>query len=246
MIMALKFTNTNATGNFVKTLVYGDAGAGKTVLCSTGPSPLILSAERGLLSIADKNIPVIELSTAQDCFDALAFVQGSAEAGNFETINLDSVTDIAEVMLADYKKQYKDPRQAYGQLADDMGEIIRAFRDLQDKHVYFTAKMISILDEYSGLMKYMPGMPGKTLTRALPFFFDEVLALRVQQDEHGNVWRYLQTTLDMQYVAKDRSGKLDAMEQPDLTLLFNKIMAKKEVNNGMITQATEPADTVAF
>ena len=156
----------------------------------------------------------------------------------------------------DYKKQFKDARQSYGQLADDMGGLIRAFRDLAHKNVYFTAKMGSVKDEYSGLLKYSPSMPGKMLTNALPFFFDEVLVLRINQNEHGDSWRYLQTTLDMQFIAKDRSGKLDPMEKPDLTNLFNKIVVtpqaaettkqSKEVENTKEKEKevqAEPADS---
>lgn len=223
--MALKFSSTAEKGSHVKALVYGDAGSGKTKLCGTAPTPVILSAENGLLSLADQNIPVIEISSAKDCFEALAFIQGSQDAKHFETICLDSISDIAEVMLADYKKEYKDPRQAYGQLADDMGDLIRAFRDTTHRHVYFTAKMGTMNDEYSGLLKYIPSMPGKTLTNGLPFFFDEVLVMRVHEGENGDSWRYLQTNLDMQFIAKDRSGKLDKMEKPDLTHLFHKIVS---------------------
>ena len=64
--MALKFTTTKQQANCVKALVYGDAGAGKTKLCATAPTPVILSAESGLLSLADYEIPVIDISTAQD------------------------------------------------------------------------------------------------------------------------------------------------------------------------------------
>ena len=38
------------------------------------------------------------------------------------------------------KKNNKDPRAAYGAMQDKMSEIIRAFRDITNKHVYFTAK----------------------------------------------------------------------------------------------------------
>lgn len=46
----------------VKIVCYGQAGAGKTVLCATTGDhdrTVILSAEAGLLSIADAGIPVI-------------------------------------------------------------------------------------------------------------------------------------------------------------------------------------------
>ena len=72
--MAIKLTTTReqAQNNGVKVLVYGQAGAGKTVLCATTPDhskTVILSAEAGLLSIADADIPVIVIESVQDLMD---------------------------------------------------------------------------------------------------------------------------------------------------------------------------------
>lgn len=225
--MAIKFKSTKDSSGSIKSLVYGEAGAGKTVLCSTAPSPIILSAESGLLSLADHDIPVIEINSAADCTEALNFIKSSQEAAQFSTICLDSISDIAEVMLTDYKAQFTDVRQAYGKLADDMGVIIRDLRGLVDKNVYVTAKIGSISDDYSGIVKYAPSMPGKNLTNSIPFAFDELMVLRLYVDENAKKWRYLQTEGDMQFIAKDRSGKLSAKELPDLSKLYAKILAPK-------------------
>ena len=48
-------------------LMTGPAGSGKTVLCSTAPSPtLIISAEGGLLSIRESNVSAIEVTSVAD------------------------------------------------------------------------------------------------------------------------------------------------------------------------------------
>jgi hypothetical protein len=47
-----------------------------------------------------------------------------------------------------------------------------------------SAKLEKSTDEM-GKMLYNPGMPGKSLTQGLPYFFDEVLALRVERDAEG-------------------------------------------------------------
>jgi hypothetical protein len=75
-------------------------------------------------------------------------------------------------------------------------------------------------------------MPGKTMTNGLSFFFDEVFALRIGKLGDGTTYRYLQTQPDLQYDAKDRSGRLKMVEEPDLTKVFNKIRMKKENDNG--------------
>ena len=62
MAINLKTTSTLAS-NGAKLLVYGQAGAGKTTLAATLPAPIILSAEGGLLSIQDANLPYIEVTS---------------------------------------------------------------------------------------------------------------------------------------------------------------------------------------
>lgn len=239
--MAVKFTTTQQSLRSIKALVYGDAGAGKTVLCSTAPTPVIISAEKGLLSIAKHNIPVIEVENAADVFEARDFILYSSEAKHFQTICLDSVSDIGEVMLSDYKRTEKDPRQAYGRLSDDMGDLIRSFRAIEDRHVYVTAKVGAVTDALTNITKYAPDMPGNMLKKDLPYFFDEVFALRIHQGEkEEDNWRYLQTALDSQYIAKDRSGALDKVERPDLTYIFNKILGGQK-NPAKPTEAVEPS-----
>jgi hypothetical protein len=44
-------------------LVYGQAGAGKTSLIKTLPHPVVLSAEGGLLSIQDADLPYLEITS---------------------------------------------------------------------------------------------------------------------------------------------------------------------------------------
>lgn len=235
--MAIKLTTTGQSSKFVKALGYGDAGVGKTVLCSTAPNPIIISAESGLLSLAHLDIPVIEVNTLEDVQDAYRFVTESEEAKNFETVCLDSITEIAEVMLNKYKKEDKDPRKSYGLLAENMSELIRGFRDLEGRHVYFSAKMTRIEDEHTGISTFRPMMPGKTLVNGLPFFFDEVLALHIGEEDDGTKFRYIQTEPDMQYIAKDRSGNLDVIERPDLTHLFDKVLgnAKPRLSPNQMT-----------
>jgi len=224
--MAIKLTTTQKSSNKVRALVYGDGGVGKTVLCATAPNPIIISAEAGLLSLADKDISVIEVKSIQDVQDAYKFLTESADAKGFETVCLDSITEIAEVLLSQLKADCKDPRQAYGELAEKMTHLIRSFRDIPNYHTYFSAKMTRVEDEHTGIATFRPSMPGRSLLNSIPFYYDEVMALKIGETEEGKSYRYLQTNPTLQYTAKDRSGKLDEMEKPDLTAIFKKILSK--------------------
>lgn len=219
--MELKNTKQVAL-NGVKMLVYGKAGAGKTTLIKTLPNPVILATEKGLLSLSEVELPYIEISTLKDLHEAYSYVLES----EFESIALDSISDIAEVILSAEKKNVKDPRQAYGAMQEQVTDLIRAFRDITGKHVYFSAKLEKTKDEMERIM-YAPSMPGNKIGQALPYFFDEVFALRVEKDADGNNQRALLTDSDGLWEAKDRSGKLDRWEMPHLGNIIKKITGEK-------------------
>lgn len=239
--MSLVFTTTQQASAVagVKALVYGGAGMGKTVLCATAPAPIVISAEAGLLSLRRANIerlfgagrqdvcydlPVIVIKDVKDLQDAYEYVAHNAQAQQFQTVCLDSLSEIGEVVLNNAKRQVKDPRQAYGELIEKMETLVRLFRDLPGKHVYMAAKMEPVKDELTGVVRYMPAMPGSKLGPKLPYFFDEVFRLGVNQTPQGEKYRFLQTQPDLQYEAKDRSGALAPIEPPNLAQVFSKIL----------------------
>lgn len=240
--MALKFTTAANESQLsgVKVLVYAESGVGKTVIAATAPRPVTLSAEAGLLSLRKANLerlfgvanpsitydmPVICINSIEDLKEAYDWCALSAEARQFDTVNIDSITEIAEVVLNNAKRQVKDPRQAYGELIEKMETTVRAFRDLPGKNVCMLAKMEPSKDELTGMVRYGPAMPGAKLGQKLPYFFDEVFRLGINKTPQGEQYRFLQTQPDLQYQAKDRSGALAVMEPPNLTHIFNKILS---------------------
>lgn len=228
--MAIKLTSSAqaAKDNGVKALVFGVAGAGKTSLAATfgDISAVVISCESGLLSIADADLPVIEVQSMADLFEAYAFLTTTEDGQAFKAIVIDSVSEIAEVLLAEEKKSSKDARAAYGNTSERMMELLRAFRDLQGRHVLFITKLEKVKDEMTGALMYGPSMPGQRLGQAIPYLVDEVFALRVEKDTDGNITRWMQTTPDFQWQAKDRSSKLAAFEPPNMREIIRKITGK--------------------
>jgi hypothetical protein len=223
--MILTTTRELAKVSGVKMLVYGKAGMGKTVLCSTAPNPLIISAESGLLSLAAYDLPVIEIASIDDLTNCYNWIANSADANIYDTICLDSISEISEVVLSKEKADNKDGRAAYGETIDKMNLIIRSFRDLTGKHVYFSAKEEYSTDDTTGKSMFCPTMTGKKLTQGLPYFFDEVFHMDMANNAEGQPFRYLRTQPDFNHVAKDRSNMLDEIEAPDLSNIINKILS---------------------
>lgn len=238
--MPIQWTTTSAeaVNHGAKMLVYAGAGDGKTVLCATAPKPVIISAEAGLLSLSKKNlerlygannpgitydVPVMQVTTMGQLIEAYNFFVQDASARYFQTICIDSLSEIGEVVLANAKRGVKDPRQAYGELIEQVVGLAKSFRDLAGWHVYMSAKM-EPMDTGHGVVKFGPSLPGKQLGVQLPYLFDEVFRLGIGQTQQGQKYRFLQTDGDLQYTAKDRSGVLDQLEPPDLTHVINKIL----------------------
>ena len=217
--MAIELRTTKgATVSGVRALVYGGSGVGKTTLIRTLPNPIILSAEAGLLSLSGSDIPYIEITDIEKLKEAYTFVVSS----DYSSVALDSISEIAEICLSAEKKKTKDGRAAYGALAEIIGDLIRAFRDIPGKNIFFIGKMEKVQDG-EGKILYGPSMPGKTLTEGLAYHFDLVMPLIAGKNSEGEVIRALMTQTDGIYQAKDRSGRLEVWESPDLSAIIAKI-----------------------
>lgn len=218
----MQITNTQSmTAQYLKVLVHGASGSGKTRLCgTTGGKTIIISAEAGLLSLRGQNIDVIEIKNMDDLREAYDYLEKDT---TYEWVCLDSISEVAEVVLSTEKGNTKDPRKAYGEMNEIMTKLIRLFRDLP-KNVYMSAKQSKVKDEVSGGMFFSASAPGQSIATALPYFFDEVFALHSWKDAEGVIQSAMQTQRDNQYDAKDRSGALDFVEPPNLKAVYDKIM----------------------
>jgi hypothetical protein len=240
-----------ATDSGLKTLVYGPAGVGKTVLCGTLPLPIIfINAESGALSLRERNLFKIftqhlgmNPDLATDRAKAVAqshsvqirngaqlravYEQLERYTDSYASVAWDSITETASAMLAALKLTKSDGRQAYGEMAEVVDEFVRKFRNgLHGKHICITAQMGSFKDEVRGNIVYGPDFPGRQLGPASPYWLDETFYMGVWTDPENKQpsQRYLMTQPDQWYAAKDRSGALDTMEKPDLSYLIEKIM----------------------
>lgn len=220
---------TNQWG--VKVCIYGKPGVGKTRLSLTAPTPIIISGEKGLLSLRTQapHLHAVEVHNIKEFDEVHEWAFKSIEVKNYQTIIIDSISEIADRCLSEEQNaakisKSKDNWRPYRNLNDRLMTIFRDFRDYSTHHVYFIAKEEWEKDEQTGINTYRPSMPGKQLTLQLPYMFDEILRLQIVQAPDGSRAPWLQTSGDMQTVAKDRSGKLDFWERPDLGSIISKIL----------------------
>lgn len=214
----------------LKAIVYGDAGSGKTRSIATIPNReklIVLSAEAGLLSLRKiaPDINVVNITDADMLRDAYADISKS----DYDTVVIDSLSEVAQQILSKELADSKDGRKAYGEMFESVIKLVKAFRDMSNKNIIFICQQERIKTD-TGALIYAPSMPGQKAGQAIPYITDLVLIARKKKDTViidgvvNEVYKYaFQTSGDLEYVGKDRSGELDTFEPQDWTHIFNKV-----------------------
>lgn len=94
----------------------------------------------------------------------------------------------------------------------------------RDRNVVFVGILDEKLDDFNRKI-FVPQIDGSKTGLELPGIVDEVLTLAEIKGEDGRSFRALvcHTMNPWGYPAKDRSGRLDLLEEPHLGRLFEKI-----------------------
>jgi hypothetical protein len=195
---------------FGTVLGYGPAGAGKTFSIKTlmkhGLNPVLLITELGetggLLSVQDLDIPFIRVSSHAETIDVIKAMKrkpGKIEYDQteFGAVVLDSITQWGEYPLERYmelkgwqdlhgpveKGQGKDPRTAYGFLAEKGRQLYKELFELHG-HLYVIARegLFGGTDEVPAFSA--PELPGQKLPREVPGWPDATVRLRVVAAKH--------------------------------------------------------------
>lgn len=202
-----------------KVCCYGPPGSGKTPILNTAPRPLLLACEPGLLSMRGSTVPTFtafEPAKINEFFDWLV---SSNEVNNFDTIAIDSVSEMASIYLIEGLKKNKHGMAAYGDMAENTEKQLRRLYFLKNKHVYCIAKQ-----ELNNGNK-RPYMPGQYLPVQLPHLFDFILQLDIQNVPGMGQVKAFRCNGDMITMARSRTGNLNDFEPPNLSQLFNKAMS---------------------
>lgn len=205
----------------LKALVHGPAGSGKTFMCGSCPGHIVvINCEGGLRSLKkhpnysqfQDRLLVLTATNLEEFGEAFEFVLANVHW--IDWVCIDSLSEIAEKILSSEKENKKDPRQAYGEMAETMFGLMRAFRDMENVNVLFTCKQGD--EGKDGAVMNKPMMPGQMVGKNISYMFDEVWALHVFNDPEGKPQRVIQSNRDLMFDAKDRSGCLEFFESADM------------------------------
>lgn len=223
--MALKVKRAGGAeyGQWVKMLVVGDPGAGKTRTASTWPDVFYASAEGGLMSVADRQPAYVEITKSADLLELVHLLQQKPEVREqmlgvpVQTLVVDTIDEMARILVKERLESEKKTAMAiadWGWLGEQLRNMVRAMRNL-DMHVIFNVHVKSSEDSETGRTYFKPGIQG-AMGDEIAAYVDLALLLTarpVNAVENGvnvkKVVRFFQTHPDPQRPwVKDRSGKL--------------------------------------
>lgn len=223
MTLAIKRTGADDYGRFTKALICGEPGSGKTLISSTWKNPIFASAEGGLMSVADRNVPFVEIKSSKDLFelksqlDQPASIRTQKFGFEVDTVIIDTIDEIQKILIAERLRDTKSDAmkmQDWGWLGEQMKAIITGFRNM-DMHVVFCCHLKDKDDQDTGQSWTQPGLQGG-IGNEIAAYVDFSLLLRtatvteiIDNKAHKRIIRVLQTYRDARHPwIKDRSGKL--------------------------------------
>jgi len=154
---------------------------------------------------------------------------------------LDSITDLTRRAMAWAKTRPEafsdktgkpDTRGAYGLMAREVIGLLKHLQHAPGKTTIMIGILEKITDEF-GKATWQPQMEGGKAGRELPGIVDQVITMSLFTRD-GDVWRHdpekgterrlvCRSGNSFALPAKDRSGRLDETEPPDLAALLRKI-----------------------
>lgn len=179
-------------------------------------------------------------------YDAMVAEYGDPEQlDKYKLLFIDSLTVAARLCLRWCQAQPEafsektgkpDPRGAYGLLGREMLQWLTRIQHTRGKSVVFVCILENVKDEF-GRASWEPQLEGQKVSRELPGIVDQVIAMHMiphpdgderHEDAPAIVRAFLCTpeaNLLAGFMPKDRSGRLDAFERPDLGVLIDKLTA---------------------
>jgi hypothetical protein len=225
MALSIRVTGADEYGQYLKCLVCGDPGAGKTRSSSTWPNPLLASINANLMSIADRQVPYVSIHTSADLLqlrhtlDNPPEVRAELIGKPVDTLVIDTIDHFQQILAHERKRdEKKDVLSAsdWGWLGDEMRAVLRGMRNLP-LHVVMLCHLKLTEDMESNRVYLRPSLQGAVGDEIAGYVdvalaFKAVTTLEVSPDGQSSqrvVHRYAQTYPDptLPWV-RDNSGKL--------------------------------------
>ena len=205
--------------------VFGATGTTKTRQVLTLPNCLLISLEKGTLSLMGEDFDYVECSSLEDIRDVYSMLIGEW-AGRYEWICLDSMSELSDIILEEELEKTSHAMQAYGAMQTKIMKTLKSFMNL-DVNLYAIAKEAPIEKSTGDVIKGMM-FAGTKLSHKVPYLFDDVIAASKIIDGDGKERLCFTCHGTTNYDCKNRSGALNLFEEPNLFKIANKIIEHKK------------------
>lgn len=226
---------------YINILIYGDPGAGKTVLAGSADAVpemrpvLFIDIEGGTLSLR-KRAPDVHVVRIQNWKEFADLYNGLLQEDHgYRTVVLDSLTEIQKFHMYNVmqnvviKDSERDPdvpsMREWGKNIEVMRKTVRGFRDLP-MHTVFTALAKADKDGNSGKIVTKPYMSGKLANEVAGFV--DIVGFLYTKVSGGEIQRNLLFAATDRQVAKDRTDSLPSvLESPTMEAIFGHVLSEE-------------------
>jgi AAA domain-containing protein len=231
MGLTVRRAGTDDYGRYINCLVVGEPGAGKTRSSSTWPNPIYASAEGGMMSVADRQPAVVDITSSHVLLELRNILVQEPKVREqmlgvpCDTVILDTVDELSRILIRERLEREKKDTLAiadWGWLGDQLRNIVRGFRNL-DLHTVFLVHAKNAEDSETGRIITKAAIQG-AMGDEIAGYVDIAVLLTarpmtkvVNGQNVREIVRFWQTypTPNAPWV-KDRSGKLP----PELAINF--------------------------
>jgi hypothetical protein len=219
---------------YLKSLIYGEPGAGKTFLfgtCADAPEvfipALLIDIDGGTATIRHRTTIDVKRIHSIDELKAL-YAELAADPYYYKVVGVDNVSELQKIdmneVMVDAKATANNPdkvdiyvpgQREWGKSGERMRIIVRHIRDLPC-HVFMFAHLDEREDKTTKLMRISPSLPGK-LRHELSGFFD-VVGMLTTYEVDNTILRQIQFAKTRRVAAKDRFNVLPQVMQDSPTI----------------------------
>lgn len=166
--MKVHKTGSSEYGQHVRMLVAGQPGSGKTRFAATAPNPVFANARGGLMSIAEKGVRYINITSEAEMLQMKLMLDGFGMDveqhfhGPVETLVIDTLDEFQRILLSERltsMKRSETTAADWGWLSQRMHTIVEGLCKLP-MHIIFVTHLKEITDGATGQLWYKPSLQG--------------------------------------------------------------------------------------
>tara|TARA_Y100000114_G_scaffold72390_1_gene66347 strand:- start:6310 stop:7023 length:714 start_codon:yes stop_codon:yes gene_type:complete len=217
---------------YIKGLIYGESGAGKSYLAATAPRPLILLTEmNGQASIMHSNpeADILHITSSDMLAEVLKDIdENPNDYKQYDTIVIDSITEMQRLIKDKLTANGRSPMslQLWGKLANNMRALVRRIRSMK-KNVICIALQETSIDEENGHRYYKPAFEGRKTSGEIAQFFNFVGLLGTSIEEinkKNHIIRNLMVEGPQRIMCKPTYPLTGTIKNPNINNIFQQIL----------------------